>query len=69
MNNPTLKISIEVDEKQREYLEVIKKEIIERMVVSNRDYFNIIDESKENLIISFSPNTYSIQMNMLALEK
>jgi len=68
VNNPTLKISIEVDEKHKEYLEVIKKEIIERLVVSNRDYFHIIDESKEHLSIAFSPNTYSIQMNMLALE-
>ncbi len=69
MNNPTLKISIEIDEKHKEYLEVIKNEIKERLVVSNGTYFNIIDESKENLSIAFSPNTYSIQMNMLALEK
>lgn len=68
MNNPTVKISIEIDEKHKEYLEVIKKEIKGRMVVS-KDYFNIIDESKESLSIAFSPNTYSIQMNMLALEK
>ena len=69
MENPTLKISIEIDEKYKEYLEVIKNEIKEKLVVSNGNYFNIIDESKDNLSITFSPNTYSIHMNMLALEK
>ncbi|MCE4049244.1 hypothetical protein [Bacillus sp. Au-Bac7] len=69
MNNPTLKIAIEIDDKQKEYLEVIKYQIKERLVDSNQGYFSIIDESNENISIAFSPNTYSIQMNMLALEK
>ncbi|MCM3034194.1 MULTISPECIES: hypothetical protein [unclassified Niallia] len=69
MNNPTLKIAIEIDDKQKEYLEVIKNQIKERLVDSNQGYFSIIDESNENISIAFSPNTYSIQMNMLALEK
>lgn len=59
--NPRFNISIQIEEGQEKWVEIMKEKLKERLITTNHDYFAIIEEEKENLIISFIPSRYTSQ--------
>jgi hypothetical protein len=63
--NPRFKISIQFEEGQEESVEIMKQEFKTRLIKGNYDYFAIIDEAKDNMVISFIPSRYVSQKEFL----
>lgn len=63
--NPRFQISIQFEEGQEEWVEIMKQEFKNRLIQGNYDYFAIIEEVKENMIVSFVPSKYVRQKEFI----
>ncbi|MGD6831249.1 hypothetical protein ACQCT5_03745 [Sutcliffiella halmapala] len=63
--NPRFKISIQFEEGQEDSVVIMKQEFKNRLIKGSCDYFAIIEEEKENIVISFIPSRYAIQKEFL----
>lgn len=63
--NPRFKISMQFEEGQEEWLEIMKQEFKDRLIQGRYDYFAIIEEEKENMVVSFVPSKYVSQKEFL----
>lgn len=59
--NPRFKISIQYNEGQEEWVEIMKQQFKDRLIQGKNDYFAIIEEEKENMVVSFTPGKYVSQ--------
>ncbi|TRZ39240.1 hypothetical protein CEQ21_07685 (plasmid) [Niallia circulans] len=59
--NPRFKISIQYNEGQEEWVEIMKQQFKDRLIQGKNDYFAIIEEEKENMEVSFIPGKYVSQ--------
>lgn len=59
--NPRFNISIQFEEGQEEWVELMKQEFKDRLIQGRYDYFTIIEEAKENMVVSFVPSKYLSQ--------
>lgn len=60
--NPHLKISIGIDEDQKEWLEIMKQEFKNRF--NKNDCFSLYEDEQENLTLFFSPSIYTCQKGL-----
>jgi hypothetical protein len=63
--NPRLKISIQIEEGQEEWVGIMKEKLKDRLIQGRYDYFSIIDEEKNNMTVSFIPSRFNSQKELL----
>ncbi|MBU8732544.1 hypothetical protein KM915_21070 [Cytobacillus oceanisediminis] len=65
MKNPRFNISIQFDEEQKEWLEIMKQEFKSRVIKGNNDYFSLKETEEGNLTLVFSPSNYTSQKEFI----
>ena len=56
--NPRFKISIQYEEGQEDWVEIMKQELKDRLIHVRYDYFAVIEEAEKDMIVSFIPSRY-----------
>ena len=54
--NPRFKISIQYEEGQEDWVEIMKQELKDRLIQVRYDYFAVIEEAEKDMIVSFIPS-------------